>query len=218
MRNKMAHSVQPFRASYRSKISKYYNVYLHGAFVFFVGVCAIIFFASKIHNFKLVDSLAFVFGILFFNVCEYYIHKSFGHRKNPVALLFYKRHTGDHHSFFSDDEMYFDQAQDWRVILFPPWLVVLISILLFGIWSGVSILNQNMASLFSMAVMGSFLCYEIFHVCAHVPPGYWFTELPWIRMVRRLHTIHHRRHLMADRNFNILFPMMDRILKTIVQK
>lgn len=214
----MAHSVQNFRLSYRSKISKYYNVYLHSTFVILVGVFVIIFFGSKLHNVQWIEGVAFVVGVLFFNVCEYYIHKSFGHRKNPVALLFYKRHTGDHHSFFSDDEMYFDQAQDWRVILFPPWLVVVISVLLLGIWSAASILNQNMASLFSIAVMGSFLCYEIFHVCAHVPSGYWFTELPWIRMVRRLHTIHHRRHLMADRNFNILFPMMDKILKTIVEK
>ncbi|WP_408740291.1 sterol desaturase family protein [Acetobacter sp. AN02] len=155
--------------------------------------------------------------MLFFNLCEYVIHKSFGHRKNPMALPFYKRHTGDHHNFFSDSEMYFDRAQDWRVILFPPWLIVVIFLLL-GVFYGLALLSMNFSALFCIAVLGSYLCYEIFHVCVHAPEGCWFTNLPWIRQVRYLHTIHHRCHLMADRNFNILFPLTDVILKTIVLK
>ncbi|WP_191623864.1 SRPBCC family protein, partial [Pseudomonas fluorescens] len=51
--------------------------------------------------------------------------------------------------------------------------------------------------------------------CEHLPPGNPVTRLPWIRQMRRLHELHHRRELMQERNFNIVFPLMDYLFGTL---
>ena len=60
-----------------------------------------------------------------------------------------------------------------------------------------------------------YLTYEVFHACEHLPPGNPLTRLPWIRQMRRLHELHHRRELMQERNFNIVFPLMDYLFGTL---
>ncbi|MFO6383211.1 SRPBCC family protein, partial [Pseudomonas aeruginosa] len=54
-----------------------------------------------------------------------------------------------------------------------------------------------------------YLSYEIFHACEHLPPEHPLSRLPWIRHMRRLHELHHRRELMQTHNFNLVFPLMD---------
>ena len=60
-----------------------------------------------------------------------------------------------------------------------------------------------------------YLTYEVFHACEHLPPSNPVTRLPWIRQMRRLHELHHRHELMQERNFNIVFPLMDYLFGTL---
>jgi hypothetical protein len=205
----MAFDVHPFRAHYRGAISPRYNPWLHGAFVVFYGVCWVSFFYASVTQPSALEWLTLPLTLVFFNWGEYCVHKHLGHFKRPLGALFYKRHTGDHHSFFVAGQMRYEQPRDWRVILFPAWLIVLFSLALLPVWWLLAQFNGNVAGLFAGTLLLGYLSYEVFHACEHLPDGHPIARLPWIRHMRRLHELHHRRELMQTHNFNIVFPLMD---------
>jgi hypothetical protein len=211
----MSHDAMTFRERYLATVSPRYSRNLHAGFVGCFGIFAIFMFLGSVHHVRSLECLAIPVAIVVFNWGEYYVHKKFGHKKSVVGRLFYKRHTGDHHSFFSGSAMYFEQPRDWRVVLFPAWLIVLFVLGMVPVWWLLSRLNANAAALFASTLLCSYLCYEFFHVCAHLPSEYRITRLPWIRHVRCLHAVHHRRDLMEQCNFNIVFPLMDWIYGTL---
>lgn len=130
--------------------------------------------------------------------------------------MFYARHAGDHHSFFAPGQMSYDHARDWRVILFPAWLIVLHTLVItLPLWWLLRQFDANVAGLFGGCMVLGYLAYEVFHACEHLPPENPLTRLPWIRQMRRLHELHHRREMMQERNFNIVFPLMDYLFGTL---
>ncbi|MNN10367.1 Polyketide cyclase / dehydrase and lipid transport [compost metagenome] len=144
------------------------------------------------------------------------VHRHLGHHKKSFARLFYARHAGDHHSFFTPGHMTYDSARDWRVILFPAWLIVLHTLAVaLPLWWLLKHINTNVAGLVGGLLVLGYLTYEVFHACEHLPSRNPLTRLPWIRQMRRLHELHHRRELMQARNFNIVFPLMDYLFGTL---
>jgi hypothetical protein len=130
--------------------------------------------------------------------------------------MFYARHAGDHHSFFAPGHMTYDSARDWRVILFPAWLIVLHTLVItLPLWWLLNQFDANVAGLVGGCMVLGYLTYEVFHACEHLPPHNPLTRLPWIRQMRRLHELHHRREMMQERNFNIVFPLMDYLFGTL---
>lgn len=206
----MSYDPHAFRERYRAGISDWYNPWWHGAFVMVYAALWLTFFWQKIDALDGVEWLALPLSLVFFNWGEYSVHRHFGHFKKPAGALFYKRHTGDHHSFFVEEQMPFEQSRDWRVILFPAWLVVLYTAgLALPVWWVLQYLNADFAALFAGGLVLGYLSYEFFHSCEHLPADHILAKLPWIRHMRRLHSLHHRRDLMQTRNFNIVFPLMD---------
>src|SRR5690606_2844322 len=147
--------------------------------------------------------------------CSSAVHKRLGHNKTRFGKLFYKRHTGDHHSFFVETLMPYETPRDWRVILFPAWLIVLFSLPTFAAWWLLSQLDGNLAGLFAGSMLLGYMTYEVVHACEHLPAGHPVSRLPWIRQMRRLHALHHRRELMHSRNFGIVHPLMDWLYGTL---
>lgn len=96
----MSFDPQPFRQQYRAAIRPGYNPWLHAGFVLAYGGAWIVFFLSRLEQPSLLEWLTVPAALVFFNWGEYRIHKSLGHHKHPLGRMFYKRHTGDHHSFF----------------------------------------------------------------------------------------------------------------------
>ncbi|HSX62744.1 MAG TPA: sterol desaturase family protein [Tahibacter sp.] len=205
----MAHDTDAFRLRYRAGISRWYNAWLHGGFVLVSGVAVLAWLLSRLDAVRAWEWLAIPLGLVVFNWGEYTAHRTFGHHKHRIGALFYKRHAGDHHSFFADAQMPYEQARDWRVIFFPAWLIVLFCAGLAPLYFVVSQVSVNAAALFCATLLGGYLTYEIFHACEHLPARHPFARLPWIRQMRRLHQLHHRRDLMQARNFNLVFPLMD---------
>ncbi|BAN49062.1 SRPBCC family protein [Metapseudomonas resinovorans] len=205
----MSHDTQAFRERYRAGIHPRYNVWLHGGFVLLYGAACLAFFIGGLDDVKPWEWLVVPAALVFFNWGEYSIHKNLGHHKTRAGAMFYKRHTGDHHSFFVAGTMTWDSARDWRVILFPAWLILFYSVGLFAAWWLLSFVNANVAGLFSTTMLAGYLSYEVFHACEHLPDSHPISRLPWIRHMRRLHELHHRRDLMQTHNFNLVFPLMD---------
>jgi hypothetical protein len=212
----MAYDVEPFRARYRAGIHPRYNAWLHGGFVFGFGLLAIAFFLRQLQGVQPLEWLTIPAALVFFNWGEYSVHLHLGHHKHALSALFYKRHTGDHHSFFVENRMRYEGSRDWRVILFPAWLILVFSFLLAApaFWL-ISQFNVNVAALFAATLLSGYLAYEFFHACEHLPPEHPLARLPWIRHMRQLHRLHHRREIMQTRNFNITFPLMDWLYGTL---
>ncbi|KPG94860.1 sterol desaturase [Pseudomonas sp. RIT-PI-q] len=212
----MRQTTESFRARYRADIHPLYNPWLHGAFVLLFGLLAIGVFWSTVHQVKPLEWLALPLTLLLFNFGVYRVHRDLGHHKKNFARMFYARHAGDHHSFFVPGHMTYDSARDWRVILFPAWLIVLHTLVVtLPLWWLLEQFDANVAGLFGGCLVLGYLTYEVFHACEHLPPGNPLTRLPWIRQMRRLHELHHRRELMQERNFNIVFPLMDYLFGTL---
>ncbi|EJM69656.1 sterol desaturase [Pseudomonas sp. GM49] len=212
----MRQTTEGFRSRYRADIHPLYNPWLHGAFVLLFGVLAISVFWSNVHQVRPAQWLAVPVTLLLFNLGVYMVHRHLGHHRKSFARLFYARHAGDHHSFFTPGHMTYDSARDWRVILFPAWLIVLHTLAVaLPLWWLLKHIDTNVAGLVGGLLVLGYLAYEVFHACEHLPPRNPITRLPWIRQMRRLHELHHRRELMQERNFNIVFPLMDYLFGTL---
>ena len=212
----MRQTTEAFRSRYRAGIRPSYNPWLHGAFVLLFGWLAIGIFCSTVHQVQPLEWLAVPLTLLFFNVGVYVVHRHLGHHKKRFARMFYARHAGDHHSFFAPGHMAYDSARDWRVILFPAWLIVVHTLVItVPLWWLLAQLNSNVAGLVGGCLVLGYLAYEVFHACEHLPAENPVTRWPWIRQMRRLHELHHRRELMLERNFNIVFPLMDYLFGTL---
>jgi hypothetical protein len=206
----LAYDTDKFRAQYRAGIHRYYVGLLHGGFVFLYAAAWLGFFVRTIHDVRPLEWLVVPAALVFFNWGEYTVHRSFGHTKRPLGMLFYRRHTGDHHSFFVETRMPYEEARDWRVILFPAWLIVLYTLFLaLPAYFLLGLISTNLGALAASTLVIGYLTYEFFHSCQHLPDENPLTKLPWIRWMRRHHALHHRRALMTSKNFNLVFPLMD---------
>jgi hypothetical protein len=211
----MDSACQAFRSRYRAGIHPRYSAWLHGGFVLSYGVVCIVLLGSQLKHVQPLEWLTIPVALVLFNWLEYQVHKHLGHHKHRMGALFYKRHTGDHHSFFVTGLMTYDSARDWRVILFPAWLIVLFSLGLAAVWWLLARFDTNVASLGAATLLAGYLSYEILHACEHLPDAHPLARLPWVRHMRRLHELHHRRDLMQVRNFNIVLPLMDWVYGTL---
>lgn len=213
----LTHNTERFRERYRAGISRWYNAFAHGGFVLFHGLAVFGWLVSRIEVLSPADWLAIPAGLLVFNVGEYTVHRWFGHHKQKIGGLFYQRHTGDHHSFFVESNMTFEQSRDWRVIFFPAWLIVVYSVFIClpAVVIVSTLINPNVASLFAATLLAGYLMYEFFHACQHLPKSHWLIRLPWLRETARLHRLHHRRDLMRQCNFNLVYPLTDWLLGTL---
>ncbi|REH40271.1 hypothetical protein DFR26_0470 [Paraperlucidibaca baekdonensis] len=121
-----ATAVEAFRARYRAVIHPRYSGRLHALWIAVAGVSVVAVSVAQLHDVKALEWLVLVVALLLGNVGEYAIHVQLGHRKKRWAKLFYQRHTGDHHSFFTQANMQWQNPRDWRVVLFPAWLIIVV--------------------------------------------------------------------------------------------
>lgn len=209
-------AMQKFRQTYRADIGPTYSGWLHMLFVLFVAVSVITYSLLQVESATLLQWLVFPLTMLTVNFAEYYAHRWLGHRKTKYGKLFYQRHTGDHHSFFLQDAMPFESVRDWRVVLFPSYLILafLFGLAIPGAWFLIQLGSENAAYIYVAAAISGYLFYEVMHFSYHLPDGSFVEKTPGWKQLRQLHVEHHRRELMGEKNFNITLPIFDLILGT----
>lgn len=213
-----AHAVDAFRARYRAAIHPRYSGRLHALWIAVAGLSVIAVAIAQLRDVQALEWLVLVAALLLGNVGEYAIHVQLGHRKKSWATLFYKRHTGDHHSFFSDTHMQWQTPRDWRVVLFPAWLimVVVLGIGVPGAWLLNAFVSSNAAWLWMAGITGTYVLYEAFHFSDHLPEGHWLHRwVPGLAAMAHLHRLHHQRSQMTEVNFNLTFPLTDYLMGTL---
>jgi hypothetical protein len=210
-----------FRKQYRAGIVKSYRGWIHMLSVLAVGLGTIIYALSQLQSAAWVEWMVFPLTMLMVNFAEYYAHRWLGHKKTKYGKLFYSRHTGDHHSFFLEHSMNYETVQDWRVVLFPLYLIFAF---LFGLILPVGfvlseVASMNVAYIYAAAGISGYLFYEVMHFSYHIPRGHWaeklFLVIPGWTALRHLHVLHHKRDKMGEANFNITLPIFDFLLGSL---
>ncbi len=157
---------------------------------------------------------------LYSNLSEYLGHRGPMHRKTRFLGAVFQRHSVEHHAFFTHEAATFDSTDDYKAVLFPPVLLIFfiggfavpVGALLY--W----LVSPNVCFLFVLTSVLYFLNYELLHFAYHSDPDSWLGRLPYMSRLRKHHITHHNRQLMTRYNFNITYPICDRIFGTLYNK
>lgn len=212
---------EKFRARYRANISPYYSGFIHVAIVLIMGGGMTWLCLAQVEGFQWPQLWIVAVTLLAYNYGEWASHRWWGHHKTKLFKLFYQRHTGDHHTFFVEHDMEYQMVLDWRVVIFPVYLLVVFTLLV-TIPVGAVIywtLGWNFAFLFAATNSFCYLAYETLHFSYHLPKGSLleriFSLIPGWKYLRLFHTVHHNRELMTEGNFNITLPLADWLFGTL---
>jgi sterol desaturase/sphingolipid hydroxylase (fatty acid hydroxylase superfamily) len=153
------------------------------------------------------------------NLIEWMVHRHPMHRPLRPRLM-YRNHAQLHHLAFTDGQMVIGPTRDLGLIMMP-WYTMLG---LFGVTSPIMVVagllrGPGLAGVFLLGAVGYFLCYELLHALYHLPDATLDRAgIGRLRAFRRLQAHHRHHHIlgrMAAVNFNVTFPLWDRLLGTL---
>src|SRR5262249_45000374 len=206
-----------WRDAFRAEeIGPRYSGWLHFAFTTCGSIAAIGFAVSRLAHARPCEWALLPIFFLIANLGEYFGHRGPMHHRTGGLGLVFKRHTLQHHRFFTERTMSCESSRDFKIVLFPPvMLVFFIGVLAtpIGLLFYVSV-SPNSGCLFAVVAVGYFLLYEWLHFSYHLPEDSLVGRLPLVAALRRHHQTHHDPALMARWNFNITFPVGDRLFGT----
>ena len=155
------------------------------------------------------------FGVA--NLGEYLGHRGPMHHPRRGLQRVYKRHTGQHHRFFTREAMSYGSSRDFFMVLFPPVLQIFFLGFIATPLAALAFVlaTANVGWLFVATVMAYYLVYEVLHFCHHLPAEGWLGRAPLLSALRRHHALHHDPRWMQRANFNITFPICDWIFGTL---
>ncbi len=209
--------IRAFRDQYRKEnVGSHYSGWAHVGFTLVASLGAIAFACTRVHAPRLAEWAVLPLGFLFANVSEYFGHKGPMHRPVRALRILFQRHAREHHRFFTSEAMHYESPRDFKMVLFPPVMLFFflgalatpLAAILF--WA----VSPNAGWLFVAVAMSYFLTYEALHFAYHLQPDSWVGRLPFMDVLRRHHSRHHDPKLMGRYNFNITFPICDRLFRT----
>jgi hypothetical protein len=210
--------VATFRQRYRAEhIGPSYHGWLHFATTTIGSLAAIAFAISRVHAPHVWELACLPAFFLIANFAEYFGHRGpMHHRRRHLGLIF-ERHTLQHHHFYRHDSMAAESPRDFKMVLFPPIMLVFF---LGGLAAPIGLvlglaLTPNLGWLFAATGVSYFLTYEWLHWSYHQPADSFVGRLALVRVLRRHHTVHHDPAQMTRCNFNITFPIGDALLGTL---
>ena len=219
MSTPLPEKIAEFRARYRAEVvPPGYSGALHvmlGLACAGGGVAAALVFAVA-HGAAWHDTWIVPLTLVVANVVEYLAHRGPMHHRRPGLGALHARHSGRHHRFFVAEAMPFEGARDLHAVLFPPALLLFFGAIATGLGALVALfLPAAVASLFVASALAYYLLYELLHFLYHVPAHWPVARLPGVRTLARLHRRHHDPRCMQHVNFNLVFPLCDRLAGTL---
>ncbi|WP_370260882.1 fatty acid hydroxylase family protein [Limnobacter sp.] len=210
-------SLQTFRQDYRAEcVGPRYNGLLHLGMSLTLGLGVIAACIYWLNAPSWLEWLTIPATFLYANFAEWAGHKYAMHRPVKGLGFVYKRHSLQHHRFFLDTHMQIDSNKDYRAVLFPVSIVAFFVVAFFvpvgllAAW----LFSPNVALLLVATGMAYYLNYELLHLSYHLKEDHWVHRIPGFTRFARLHTTHHDQRIMAHKNFNITYPIMDWIMGT----
>ncbi|MCY1040954.1 sterol desaturase family protein [Corallococcus sp. bb12-1] len=210
--------VQTFREEYRAQvIGPGYRGWAHFAFTSLVCLTGIALALGQVEAARFWELLGVPGVFVLANGVEFLGHRGPMHHKRRGLGLLFERHTAQHHRFFTHEAMAYESSRDFKMVLFPP---VLLLFFLGAVAAPLGalcflLISANAGWLFAASALGYYLAYEWVHFCTHLPSSHWSARLPGVLFLRRHHQVHHDPSRMGRHNFNITFPLADRLVGTL---
>lgn len=209
------------RAAFRERyIPASYSGPLHLATTVSASLAVALFCFLMLDSVTKAEWLTIPLTFLYANVSEYLGHRGPMHHRTRFLGAVFERHTLQHHSFFTHEAPSFESSKDYKAVLFPP-VLLLFFIGAFAIPVGAVLyflVSPNVCYLFVLTAVLYFLNYELLHFTYHMDADSWLGRLPLIAHLRRHHLTHHNRRLMLRYNFNITYPIADRLFGTLYKE
>lgn len=208
-------NLEQLRKQIISEIPITYNPYVHALIPSTIGIFFIVTALMSLSNVTSLSLLTIPITIFLLFGFEWAVHKYVLHKKQFGLKELYEKHELMHHIIYTNTDMSMKDKKELYLILMPSYAIVLIFILLLPlIFLLTSLLSANVALLTLATALAFFLTYEWLHFCYHLPADTWLARRKTIQSLRRLHTVHHNPIHMKKWNFNVTFPIFDRILRT----
>jgi hypothetical protein len=204
--------VAKFRQQYQARLTGWYNGYVHVLIVAATALAVLYLCIEHIQNVTLLEWMTVPVAFLMMNAFEWNLHKNIMHRPSQFKLLqvIYRYHMLNHHQYFTDEEMTFENHRDIRITVFPAYAVTIFVIIAVPFAVGLGFLiSANVGWLFIAVVAVLALTYEFIHLCCHMEENWFVRNCPLINTARRHHTAHHNTRLMMECNMNVTFPVAD---------
>lgn len=155
-------------------------------------------------------------ALVFANAFEWWVHKGPLHRPVRPLVRLYRRHACAHHVMFTDRRMAVASGRELALVLFPPWVLPQLVLLVSPLVGALYLVRPNLAWLFLASALGYYLLYEWLHLCHHLPPESWIGRRRLVRALRRHHLRHHEPARMTQGNFNVSFPLTDWLVGSLL--
>lgn len=205
-----------FRSDYREReVPRWYRGWPHFWITSVLSIAAIVACIALVRVPSWLQLATVPVTLVYANLAEYLGHRGPMHRRwallGPIYL-----HTTVHHRFFTHDVFGYDDPKDFHALLLPP-LFLLFFFGCFAVPFGILLylfVSPNVAYLAVASAVAYFLVYEWMHFCYHAPENSSIFRLEFLRRLRRHHLLHHDPRLMSRYNFNITWPMFDRLFGT----
>lgn len=202
----------------KKKLPQYLKGKSHVYFNMVLLVGASLFFLRKIHSPTFVELLIVPFVLLAGNLVVYLLHRYPLHIRYSFFTYPYEKHTVEHHTQYTYDNMLFKGLDELSSILFPPEVVLGFVVIFMPVvhFAMVSWATPNAIYMLQMCSALYFLLYELLHGISHLPEDHVLLKIKWLRFMWNHHRIHHIPSVMNTTNFNIVYPLFDYLFGTLV--
>jgi hypothetical protein len=155
-------------------------------------------------------------GVMFASFFEWTLHKYVMHRPVGKFRYAFHAHAVVHHQVFKADQTYhLHDEKDKETIPMAWWngpVLIMIGAVPFALlaWT----IGQWGFVAGGVAAFGAYYSfYEYIHWCMHLPKARRVEKPWWFRKLNGHHLLHHRY---MHKNFNVVFPLADFLLGTLI--
>lgn len=193
-----------------------YSPAFHLAFPSVVGIGTAVAAVFFLRDVRAVELLVVPFVFLLSNMTEWRAHRDLLHRRTWPLEVLYDRHTPEHHRVYTTDDMAIRDVREFRLVLIPAYGILAVAVAAAPGPVVLALLGlRNAALLWIATAMLYVVAYEWMHLAYHLPESSFVGRMRVVARFRRHHAIHHDPRLMQKWNFNVTFPIWDRVRGTI---
>jgi len=168
-------------------------------------------------DYIVIQLIAYVAVLIYGSFFEWTLHRFVMHKRVALVPYPYQLHAVSHHSLFRADESFHAQNEEVKehVTFVPRDYLILLCInapifLLVGYLINVPIVLGGCLSVLTYLAM-----FDIIHWSFHVPTTWFYEKMKIFKWIKQHHLLHHRHQ---NRNFNVVFPLADLVLGTLITK
>ena len=149
---------------------------------------------------------------------EHLIHKHLMHRKEipqrfmPKQMWIYESHAVLHHGKYYK---VFNHEPDEYGRFHNLHLEIMLNLVVFSpVWLTLMLFSRMGGSILLSMIILHHLCWNLIHEEMHVPTKTWLSSFPLYKRLARYHYLHHKY---PTRNFNIVCPLADHIVRCVAK-